>query len=136
MIGRRLRELRHEQGLSQKELGEKLGLSASAIGMYEQDRREPDNEILGKMCRFFDIKSDFFLMKNAPLERVNSEIDTPRDFEDIIGQFKCELLNRESLMFNGEPLSEDDKKQILDAIEIGTRVALSRKAKTENDSDK
>lgn len=136
MIGDRLRELRRGTGLTQGELGEKIGISASAIGMYEQGRREPDNETLGKFCKFFDIKSDYLLMTNAVLERNFDESEQPKDFEEIIGQFRCELLNRQSLMFNGEILSDVDKKQILDAIEIGTRVALSRKIKTENDSEK
>ena len=45
-MGNRIAWLRHKKGLTQAALGEKLGLSASAIGMYEQGRREPSISIL------------------------------------------------------------------------------------------
>ena len=45
MLGMRIACLRRRCGLSQKELASRLCLSASAVGMYEQDRREPSTEL-------------------------------------------------------------------------------------------
>ena len=40
-MGARIAALRRDAGWSQAELGKRLGVSASAVGMYEQGRREP-----------------------------------------------------------------------------------------------
>lgn len=71
MLGKRIAELRKACDMSQKELGEKLGLSASAIGMYEQGRREPGNAMLIAMENLFGVTVDYLLgvtdsTENAP----------------------------------------------------------------------
>lgn len=48
MFGKRIRKLRLEQNLKQKDLAEKLKISTSSIGMYERELRQPDAEILKK----------------------------------------------------------------------------------------
>ena len=40
MLGARIAALRRDAGWSQAELGKRLQVSASAVGMYEQGRRE------------------------------------------------------------------------------------------------
>ena len=40
MLGTRIAALRREAGLSQAELAQRLQVSPSALGMYEQERRE------------------------------------------------------------------------------------------------
>ena len=56
-----LRELRTQKGLTQAELSKTLQVSASSIGMYEQGRREPDNETLGKIANYFNVTNDYLL---------------------------------------------------------------------------
>ena len=41
MLGQRIAALRRHMGMSQAELAQRIGVSPSAVGMYEQDRREP-----------------------------------------------------------------------------------------------
>lgn len=53
--------MRREKNLSQKELGNKLGLAESTIGMYEQGKRQPDYETLLKIADFFEVTLDFLL---------------------------------------------------------------------------
>lgn len=54
--------LRQRAGLSQAELGKLLGVSASAIGMYEQGRREPSLALLQALCEQFHVSADYLLM--------------------------------------------------------------------------
>ncbi len=65
MLCARLRMLRRENGLSQQDLAHKLGISASAIGMYEQGRREPDYDTLVRMARLFGVSTDYLLTGHA-----------------------------------------------------------------------
>lgn len=61
VLGERIAELRKVCDMSQKELGEKLGVSASAIGMYEQGRREPNNAMMIAMEKLFGVTVDYLL---------------------------------------------------------------------------
>lgn len=61
MLGDRIRKLRENAGLTQKELAVKLDMSASAIGMYEQNRRLPKNDMLLDICNLFNVKADYLL---------------------------------------------------------------------------
>ena len=61
MLGARIALLRRESGWSQKELAGHLEISPSAVGMYEQGRREPSNALLLKMARLFGVSADFLL---------------------------------------------------------------------------
>ena len=61
MLGARIAALRREQQLSQAVLAQRLGISASAIGMYEQGRREPSGALLVSMAEVFGVSTDFLL---------------------------------------------------------------------------
>lgn len=53
--GKRIQQARKAAGLSQKQLGEKLGLSASMIGQWENDLRNPKKETLTKIADALDV---------------------------------------------------------------------------------
>ena len=61
IINTKLKELRLEKGLTQKQVAEQLGISSTCYSGYEQGYREPDLKTLIKICRFFDISSDYLL---------------------------------------------------------------------------
>ncbi|MCI5869728.1 MAG: helix-turn-helix domain-containing protein [Dorea sp.] len=56
-----LKSLRTSKAISQPELATRLGISKSAISMYEQGRREPDFDILRKIADFFQVDIDYLL---------------------------------------------------------------------------
>lgn len=58
MFNNILKDLRKQRKLTQKELADKLGLSASAIGNYEQGIRVPDYETLEIIADFFNVPID------------------------------------------------------------------------------
>lgn len=48
--GKRIQQARKQAGLSQRELGEKLGVSGSMIGQYENDLRNPKPKTIFKIA--------------------------------------------------------------------------------------
>ena len=50
MLGENLAALRLRRGMTQKELARRLGVSPSAVGMYEQGRRQPGPEMLLRLA--------------------------------------------------------------------------------------
>ena len=61
MLGERIAALRRRAGLSQAELAQRLRISASAMGMYEQGRREPSAQMLVALARVLGVSTDYLL---------------------------------------------------------------------------
>lgn len=61
ILGKRLKELRQEHGLTQKELSFALGLNAVTYLHYEKGQREPPLAVLADMAKYFDVSVDFLL---------------------------------------------------------------------------
>lgn len=64
MLGDKLRLLRGNH-MTQRELAKLLGVSSSAVGMYEQNRREPDLEILQRLSQIFGVSLDALLNQHS-----------------------------------------------------------------------
>lgn len=61
MMGHRIAVLRRDAGMSQAQLARMLKVSPSAIGMYEQGRREPSADTLVAMAQIFSVSVDFLI---------------------------------------------------------------------------
>lgn len=57
-IGKKLKELRQSENLTQSQLSEKLGISRVNYTRYETDVSRPDYETLIKIADFYDISLD------------------------------------------------------------------------------
>lgn len=53
---------RKQAGLSQEQLGEKLGVSQQAVSKWESGQNNPDVAYLAEMCRLFGVSSDWLLL--------------------------------------------------------------------------
>ena len=60
-IGRIIKEARKEKGLTQKELGEKLGVSYQMIAQYESGRRKPKIETLKRISAVLGVGLEDFM---------------------------------------------------------------------------
>lgn len=88
MLGLRIAALRKSKGWSQAELARWLKISPSAVGMYEQGRREPALDILVSLAELFDVSTDYLL---------TGRLEAPRDAaaaENAFRQCLEEMLER------------------------------------------
>jgi len=53
-----LKRIRKEKKMTQEDLAKSIGVSRSAIGMYESGAREPDYETLEALADVFNIRMD------------------------------------------------------------------------------
>lgn len=60
-MGERIARLRQSAGMSQAELAQRINISSSALGMYEQGRREPPGDILIALARELGVTTDYLL---------------------------------------------------------------------------
>lgn len=61
MFSERLKRLRMEKGITQKELADRLHISRSTIAGYESLGKEPDGEKLCALADFFGVSVDYLL---------------------------------------------------------------------------
>lgn len=76
MKGNRIKLLREEKQIRQDELAKILSISPSAVGMYERDEREPNDEITLKIAEYFEVSTDYLLGKSDI--RTTEIIDTDK----------------------------------------------------------
>ena len=80
-FGERLKNLRQQEGLSQQQLANKLGVTKSVISYYELHERHPSPEVLIKLSVIFHTSTDFLL----GLEKSGNIADlSGLDEEDVI----------------------------------------------------
>ncbi len=61
MFGDRLKKLREQMGISQRQLAKLIQLSSSAVAMYELDQRSPDKDTIVKLAHLFNCTTDYLL---------------------------------------------------------------------------
>lgn len=61
MLHKQIERLRRKRGWSQANLARRLCISPSAVGMYEQGRREPSISILLALAEEFDVSLDYLV---------------------------------------------------------------------------
>lgn len=63
-----LRRLRKQEGMTQPQLAQRLGISRSTISMYERGEREPDLAQLQRIADLFQADTDQLLGRSTPAE--------------------------------------------------------------------
>ena len=121
----RIKELRAERKISQEKLAKEIGMSRSAVSMWEIDASEPDNEMLDKLANYFHVTTDYLLGRETPkpefhigdkiimndetVKALEGEL-TDRDRKDItirLNKLIDEFDGSEALMFDGEPMDNE-----------------------------
>lgn len=90
-IGKRIKEIRIRRGLTEKQLGEKIGKSASAISNYENNFRGLNAEILVKIIKVLDVEPNYLFQDYFDDKRYafrQEEVDFISDYRslDLQGQ--------------------------------------------------
>lgn len=98
MIGKRIKQLRKSSGLTQAELGNKLGVIKQTVSSWENDVSSPNSDTLSSMARIFNVTVDYLLgNEKAGIDYANYQMDT----SEFIGSFMDRL--KEILKEKGIP---------------------------------
>ena len=65
MLAERLKKLRNDKDVFQKDVASYLGITTSAYGFYEQGERTPDPETLQKLADYFECSVDYLLGRSS-----------------------------------------------------------------------
>ena len=116
-FGEILKVLRMRKGYTQAQLADSLGISASAVGMYERGLRQPSPEQLIKLSKIFMVSADYLL----GIEKA------PESVEELLKTIHASLDNNGGLTFNGVELNSADIKKLFNAMSIVANVILNDK---------
>lgn len=139
----KLKELRIERGIQQKDLAATLGIGANTLSRYENGKREPDNHTLVQLADYFGVSVDYLLAHDPENKKAPPQSDgtfepelTEKDELDISKRLNAVLEDLgstgEALMFDGEPLELDDEtrdaliKSIENSIRMGKLIAKQK----------
>ena len=61
ILGKRLKELREEKGLTQKQIAEQFKINSVTYLHYEKEQREPPLSLLADFAIFFNVSVDYLL---------------------------------------------------------------------------
>ena len=103
MIGQRIAALRKNAHLSQAELARILGVSPSAVGMYEQGRREPSAAGLVALAQVFGVTTDY-LLTGKPSRPEDSAV-LAQMMESLVNLADLRLENRKDRPFTRQELA-------------------------------
>lgn len=92
-FGNRLKQLRTEKGLTQKELASLIGTQHSIISFYENSDRFPTPEVIISISKIFHVSTDYLLgvEKHTSIDVAGldaAEIKVIRDMVDLLRKKK------------------------------------------------
>ena len=102
-MGARIAALRRDAGWSQAELGQRLQVSASAVGMYEQGRREPSADTIVALSEIFEVTTDY-LLKGRPVDMADQQA-VARLMRQSLQSAQTALATRPTRPFNRNELA-------------------------------
>lgn len=107
MFGEKLKQLRLENNITQKELADFLGVTPKAVSFYELNQREPSMDVIVKIAQKFNVPTDYLLDNPHKANVENKKI--PKDLKKI--------LEEEEVTLNGRMVTDEEKEQMLRVLE-------------------
>ena len=91
LIGKRIKDMRIEKGLSQQELGDLLGVTKVSVCGYENGTRTPSLDTFNLLAEVFNTTTDYLLGREIVVRDTDSEEylgNISKDDLDIINELK------------------------------------------------
>lgn len=125
--GKRIRALRAAAKMTQAELAQRLEISPSTVGMYEQGRRQPDPDTVLKLCRLYDTTADWLLFGSGMAQVPPGG---PMDIDVLLSKWHEELVSHTGRLFYRTAegrllmLTADTIERLYQAVIIAAEVSL------------
>lgn len=101
MLPERLKNLRLEHTLTQKQVADHLGMSQQSYALWESGKRHPKK--LQEIAEFFNVSPDY-LLGRTDKKSIDS---TDKDLDIALDSFKA---------FNGKPMTGTDRDTIREIL--------------------
>ena len=127
MIGKRIAGLRIKKGLTQEEFARVLGVSRSALSLWEQGRRKVDQDVLPVIANYFSCPTDYLLGLTDNPQGIQERKITPAD---TAGENVGEVATENALAFITEAAGITE---LTDILRIENKVTYMGVPMTDDD---
>ena len=93
----RLKQLREEKGLKQKDVASITNVTTSAYGFYEQGKRVPPPEVLIRLSKLFEVSIDY-LLGQTKVRSYTSKISETTALKTIVTTYERENFSKEDIV--------------------------------------
>ena len=111
MAKNRIAMLRKEQGMNQRELGERLGVGQTTVSAWETGKNEPDNDSMNTMAQMFGVSIGYLagyendeITRGLTQEQIRARYEEKEREKEIAAYLKAE--ERERQGFSDEEIEE------------------------------
>lgn len=123
MVIKQLRVIRKQNGFTQQQVADMLGISRSAYNGYERGRRSPDVDTIEKLSRFYSV----------PIARFFGEVPSEFLYEESYYEGQSDLRyisqlskSEHELVYNFRIMKDVDKQFMIDASRVRKDDALNK----------
>ena len=74
-VGEKLRIIREERGLSQRELSQRAGISANTVSLIERDENSPSVSTLQRLASVLNVRMSYFFDDHEPSQILHIKAD-------------------------------------------------------------
>ena len=102
----RLKELRKNKALTQKQVAQAIGVSAQSYGYYENWINKPDPETLSLLADFFEVSVDYLIGRSDDFGNITiagTGAELPKDEQRLLSAFRSlSAIEKEKLIDDAE----------------------------------
>lgn len=127
MLGNRLKKLRLEKKLTQLQIAQKVNISEARYNLYENNKRQPDYELLKSLAEVLETTTDYLLGNDNTTKTINSVIPD----NELADKLSVLIENEHAkVLFDklGE-LSDEELNQVADIVNIVTKIDKTKDKK-------
>lgn len=125
-FGNRLKTLRENHNLSQKEFANILNIANSTLSQYESDKRVPSDEVKLQIAKYFNVTTDYLLGNETPAKfkpqlTDKDKKDIAKQVEDMLDGLDAD--NPISFQLDGNEIDDDTRELLRQSLQNALEFA-------------
>lgn len=124
--GEKIRQLRKDNKITQRELGKILNVEKSTISMYENNNTQPPSQTLALIAKYFNVTTDYLLGNETPAKfkpqlTDKDKKDIAKQVEDMLDGLDAD--NPISFQLDGNEIDDDTRELLRQSLQNALEFA-------------
>lgn len=113
-----------KNGVTAYKVAKESGVTQTALSNWKTGKSTPTTKTLQKIADYFGVTIDYLMTGKEEEWEPSLTAKDEKDIKNALDDFKNQLRTDTGIMYDGEPLDEEDQESILAAIEVAERTAI------------
>lgn len=113
-----------KNGVTAYKVAKESGVTQTALSNWKTGKSTPTTKTLQKIADYFGVTIDYLMTGKEEEWEPSLTAKDEKDIKNALDDFKNQLRTDTGIMYDGEPLDEEDQEAILAAIEVAERTAI------------